>query len=557
MTSVERVLARIWRDVLRVESVGRQDSFFALGGDSITSLQISARAAVAGLRLTPRQVLEEETIAALANVAVVRAKRTETNDDPLGESILTPIQHWFFEQHIPRSHHWDQAVFVEINTDVETELVHQALRALVAHHDVLRSRFNVDGKRSRQIVSGGSAGIGFRVIDLRGVSARAQDTAMSVAITEAQQEIDLTAGPMLSAVLFRLGPDRFDRLMIAIHHLVVDGVSFRVLMEDLENAYRALRAGEEILLPAKTSSFRAWGSALLRHAATLLDNGQLDYWTSVPRADAVSLTRTPPPAGAAAENTVGRSDTITVELPEDKVAGLVRDVVRVRGTQSRDVLLAGLLLALRSVTGKSRMQLDLEGHGREPLGESLDLGRTVGWFTSLFPVVFELSERDDQHVAVDVVRKHLDTVPDKGVGYGILRYLGGERGAALAALPQSEISFNYLGWFNRPGGDDSVFGLPLQVPSPLRSAAAPRRYLLDVVVTGVAERLRIEITYACDFHTRDEIAELASRYVTALETLIAHYTAVLEGDAGSKDFPLMHVDARQLSSIIKQVGHSH
>ncbi|MFD9698199.1 condensation domain-containing protein [Lentzea sp. NPDC059081] len=554
MTPVEQRLADIWRDVLRVGHVGPRDSFFTLGGDSITSLQISARAAAAGLRITSRQVLEEETVTALAKVAVVREADAAQGDDPVGEVALTPIQRWFFEQNLPESHHWDQAVFVEVRDEVAEDLVHDALRALVAHHDALRSTFVVDGARSRHLVPGSGADPAFRVLDLRGADRSTQDDEIRAAVTAAQQAIDLVAGPMLSAVLFRLGPDRADRLMIAIHHLVVDGVSFRVLMEDLENAYRALRAGAEIRLPAKTDSFRRWGAAVGRYAEELERGGRLAHWLAVPRADAVAATWGPAPAEAGGMNTVGRSQTVTVELPAEQVAALTRDAVRGRDVQPRDVLLGGFLLAWRSVTGRSAVQIDLEGHGREHLDGSLDVSRTVGWFTSIFPAVLELSERDGAATVAERVHRYLETVPDNGIGYGILRYLGGEAARALAALPQSEISFNYLGRFTRPGGDDSVFGSPLQVPSPLQSAAAPRRHLLEVVVTGVEDRLLIEITSARDFHRREDVEALAASYLSALEDVITHHTTARVEEDGARDFDLMRVSTRQLSAIARQVG---
>jgi non-ribosomal peptide synthase protein (TIGR01720 family) len=553
-TQTEQDLVRIWSAVLRVDQVGIHDSFFALGGDSISSLQISARAAAAGLHLTSRQVLEEETIARLASVAVGTADLPVSPDDvPIGRTVLTPIQHWFFEQDLPDSHHWDQAVFVDVLQPVDYRLLHAALRVLVTHHDVLRSRFGAENGEWWQEVGAEAAEPILDLVDVSGLDGDARRTRLHAATVEAQARIDLAAGSLVSAVLFRFGAGQLDQLLIAVHHLVVDGVSMRVLVEDLETAYRDLRAGRQVRLPDKTVSFRSWSVQLEQYAKSADILGQLDYWCSVPRRELASLPLMDVRSGAGvADNTVSRAGTVADLVPADVVALLTRDVLPIPGTQLRDILLGALLLAWQQVTGRDALQLDVEGHGREPLGTSVDVTRTVGWFTAIYPVTLHLSADASPVAAVRSVSRQLAAVPANGLGYGLLRYISGA-GAVLEGLPESQLSFNYLGWFNH-GGPDSLLGAPLQVPGPLQSDRASRRHLIEVVIIGVQNQLRIEVIYAGAIFARAHMQALASAFVAAIRQVISDYRGRSVSADGYRDFPMMRVDARQMSAIASQVG---
>jgi non-ribosomal peptide synthase protein (TIGR01720 family) len=553
-TQVERELVRIWGDVLRVDQVGIHDSFFALGGDSISSLQISARAAAIGLRLTSRQVLEAETVARLASVTAVAADVPAIADDvPTGRTVLTPIQRWFFEQDLPDSHHWDQAVFVDVRQPADYGLLRAALRVVVAHHDVLRSRFGARDGKWWQEVAAEAGEPPLDLVDLSGLDGDARRARLHTATVEAQARIDLAAGPLVSVVLFRSGAGQLDQLLIAVHHLVVDGVSMRVLVEDLETAYIDLRAGRQVRLPDKTVSFRSWSGHLERYAKSADVLGQLDYWCSVPRTELATLPLIDVRSKAGiAENTVSRARTVAGFVPEDMVTLLTRDVLPIPGTQLRDILLAAFLMAWQKVTGREALQLDIEGHGREPLGSSVDVTRTVGWFTAMYPVTLHLPADTHPVAAVRSVSRQLDAVPENGLGYGLLRYLSCD-GDALAGLPESQLSFNYLGWFNH-GGPDALLGPPLQVPGPMHSGGAPRRHLIEVVITGVQNQLRTEIIYAGTLFADADMQALMSAFVGAIRQVIDGYRAGSPPEHAYRNFPMMRVDARAMSAIARQVA---
>lgn len=548
-TSVESDLVRIWREVLKKDVVGVRDSFFALGGDSITSLQVSARASAAGIRVTSRQVLEAETIERLAELAAQEQEPVgRVADEPIGEVPLTPIQRWFFEQRIPRAHQWDQTIFIELADAVDANRLRAALAVVVEHHDALRSTFSATEDGWRHVVRAECAPPSLKVVDLALRAPKLQDPAIREETVRAQEAIDLTDGPLLTAVLFRLAPARADRLLLVVHHLVVDGVSLRILVEDLNTAYAGLRGDDPAPLPAKTTSFRRWGEALQRYAEDGNLLRQADYWRSVPEPDAVSpwMTR----QGIEVRNTVEHSATATFEVDPGVVEALRGEAVRTGGVSPLHLLLASFALAWRARTGRNAVQMDLERHGREQIADGVDVSRTVGWFTSIHPLVLHVPETARAEQVVDAVRRQSARIPDRGIGYGVLRYLSTGIGAELAALPQSAVSFNFLGWFDRLSDSRSLFGAPVQAPAQLLSPDTPRPYLLDVVITGIEQRLLVELTYATDAYHPDEVDALGRELVTALGELVDLHTS----QGVSRELLSSGVAGDRLADIVRQVG---
>ena len=339
-TETEATLAAIWADLLGVARIGVTDDFFERGGDSILSIQVASRARQAGLNLSPRDVFEHTTIAALAGAVTTVAAPLANQEPVVGPVPLTPIQRWFFDLEPPQPDHFYQSVTIELAEPLNEETLRRALAALLAHHDALRMRFQrVDGEWRQY----------------------------NAPIEPAHGEIDLANGPLLGAELLDSHTLRLD-----IHHLVVDGVSWRILLEDLDKACRGMDLG------AKTTSFRDWAVALADHDFT----DEAGYWQAVTE----GVDPTIPVDCHCGTNTVGTTHSITVPLDTTTTTALLRDVPSVYRTQVNDVLLAALAHVLAGWTGQDRVLIDLEGHGREPIIDGVDLSRTVGWFTTMFPV---------------------------------------------------------------------------------------------------------------------------------------------------------------------------
>ncbi len=267
--AIEEVLADIWAQVLRLDRVGVHDNFFELGGDSILGLQMLARAHQAGLSLTPKHLFQYQTIAQLAAV-VTPSQSVEAQQAPVTGAVpLTPIQHWFFEQRFVAPHHWNQAWLLEMNQALDGGLLEQAVQQVLTHHDALRLRFTPEGRGWLQWHEESERAAVFRQVDLSGLSAAEQQVALEAIAAEAQASLHLEAGPLVRVVYFQMGLNQPARLLIVIHHLVVDGVSWRILLEDLTTAYQQLRKGHMPHLPAKTTSFQQWAQRLTEYAQSV------------------------------------------------------------------------------------------------------------------------------------------------------------------------------------------------------------------------------------------------------------------------------------------------
>ncbi|SEC47016.1 non-ribosomal peptide synthase domain TIGR01720/amino acid adenylation domain-containing protein [Amycolatopsis tolypomycina] len=484
-TETERVLAEVWADVLGVPGVGVEDNFFELGGDSILSIQVVSRARRHGLALTPRDLFAHQTVAALA-VAAGSAAVTVAEQGPVtGAAALTPIQLWFFAGHHGDPNAFTQSVRIERPEPFDVGTLRAALATLVRHHDALRMRFTIAG----------------------------QENAPAEPAELLGAEIDVTRGPLLTAELLEPAV-----LRLTVNHLVVDGVSWRILLEDLETAYRG---GP---LPPKTTAFRDWANRLAAHAEAGGFDDELPYWRT-----ALAVDPALPVDRAADEPGTG---TVTTRLDAELTRALLQDVPGVYRTQVNDVLLAALGRVLARWTGRDGVLIDLEGHGREDLFDDVDLSRTVGWFTSLYPVALRID--DEWDALLKSVKEQLRAVPRRGAGFGALRYL---TGTAPALRP--EISFNYLGRLDGAAGSlDSAVG-----------EGAGRAHLLDVV--GRVDRETLELTwyYSRDTHTAATVEKLAADLVAALGEAVAHCAEPGAGGRTPSDFPLSTLDQRQVDRI--------
>ncbi|HEX6289377.1 MAG TPA: amino acid adenylation domain-containing protein, partial [Herpetosiphonaceae bacterium] len=382
----EAVLATIWADVLRLDRVGIHDHFFALGGDSILTIQIIARAHQAGVHLTPRQIFQHPTIAQLAAVAGTPLLTVAEQGIVTGPVPLTPIQHHFFALDLMEPNHFNQAVLLQVQQPLDPALLEQAVRHLVAHHDALRLRITpAPTGWQQQIVALYRAlrdGPLTRVIDLSAIPATEQPGAITVAATEIQTSLNLSSGPLIRVAYLHLGAQRPGRLLVVIHHLAVDAVSWPILLEDFQSAYTQLRQQAAVTLPPKTTSFKAWAERLVSYAQSAALHDELAYWLRVAGHPVPSMPvdrRDRPSIPATTEH-------LELVLSAADTHALLHEVPRAYRTRINDVLLTALALAWAQWAQSPVLRLDLEGHGREDLFDEVDLSRTVGWFTSIFPV---------------------------------------------------------------------------------------------------------------------------------------------------------------------------
>ncbi|MEP7339013.1 MAG: amino acid adenylation domain-containing protein, partial [Acidobacteriota bacterium] len=546
-TAVEWQLAEIWSQVLGVARVGIHDNFFELGGDSILSIQIIARANKAGLRLVPKQIFQHQTIAELAAVSgsgeTVRADQgTVTGDVP-----LIPIQHWFFEQNLPDVHHFNQSLLIELRAGIEPQVLERAVRQVFAHHDALRLRFTRAGANWLQShatdLNDDGHGI-FTHCDISALTKNERGDAVAATSAAMQESLDLSGGPLARVVLFDSGAEEPKQLLIIIHHLVIDGVSWRILLEDLHAAYEQVSRDGHAELPAKTTSFKQWAEQLVEYARSEKLAEEVEYWT----ADARTRVRSLPLDHIGGTNTVAAARSVEVSLSVAETRALLQEVPAAYRLQINDVLLTALTLAFCEWTGERRLLVDLEGHGREELFGGSDLSRTVGWFTTICPVLLDLEAADTVADAISSVKEKLRHLPSRGLGYGLLRYLRGDDSVAaqLRMLPQAEVSFNYLGQLDQTMSAASLFASAKPAAGWGRSPRAPRRYLFEIS-GGVAEgQLTLTWQFGGEQFEPATVEKLAAAYVAALRAIITHCTSSAAPGYTPSDFPLAQLDQKKL-----------
>jgi amino acid adenylation domain-containing protein/non-ribosomal peptide synthase protein (TIGR01720 family) len=531
-TAIEKILAEIWAQVLGLEQVGIDDNFFELGGDSILSIQVISKANQAGLWLTPKQLFQHQTIAQLAAVAATSGTQQSEQGLITGEVPLTPIQHWFFEQNLSDPHHWNQAVLLELRQPLEPALIESVLQELLKHHDALRLRFVRGESGWQQELANPDEVATFTCIDLSSLPPEEREAAFQTAATQLQASLNLSEGPLLRAALFDLGKHQPNRLLLAIHHLAVDGVSWRILIEDFQTAYGQISRGETVALPPKTTSFKQWAERLHGWARSPELQAEFDYWFALSHQPTSRLPVDFPNAA----NLVASEKTVSVALSVEETKLLLQEVPATYRTQINDVLLTALGQAFERWTGNKSLLLDLEGHGREDLFEGVDLSRTIGWFTAVFPVMLNLEKPSELGDAIKSVKEQLRAVPNRGVGFGVQRYLNPEAAKNLHKLPQPEVSFNYLGQFDQVLPKSSLLMLSSQPSGSIRSPRGNRCYLLEINGFIASSKLQLDWTYSENIHRRESIENLATGFIESLRSLIQYCQSPDAGGCTPSDF---------------------
>jgi len=513
--ALEQTLAAIWCAVLNVQQVGLDDNFFELGGDSILSIQVVSRARQAGIHFSPREVFQHQTVQSLAAVATCAEQVTAEQGVLTGRSGLTPIQRWFFDSEIPARQHWNQALVLKPLLLLDPHRLEQALLAVLEHHDALRLSFtrrDAQWHAEHLAVPQGGVLMQAHVRDLQQCSALFSDT---------QRSLDLAHGPLLRALLVD-GPQGQQRLLIVIHHLVVDGVSWRVLLEDLQNVYRQLSDGQSVSLPAKTSALRDWAARLQAYAGSESLREELTLWQDQLAGPVLALPVARPHGGLRHRD----AETLSVRLDAEHTRQLLQQAPGAYRTQVNDLLLTALARVLCRCSGHASALIQLEGHGRETLFDEIDLTRSVGWFTSAYPV--RLTPLAEQGASIKAIKEQLRGVPHKGLGYGVLRYLADDLcQQTLAALPSADVTFNYLGQFDQAFAGQQLFRVAPESSGRRRSPHTPRDgwFVVNAVVYDGA--LRVDWEYSRALHDRGEVERLVTDYLDELRAVVAHCEAVL------------------------------
>ena len=583
-TPLEQQLVTIWSQVLGVESIGIHDNFFSLGGDSILAIQVVAKANQQGLALLPRQMFQYQTVAELAAIVDTNGEMSIPQEVVTGDIPLTPIQHWFFEENPVDPHHWNQAILLEVQQPLNFTWLRQALDKIIIHHDGLRSYYptptlpmhwggrkisDLQGgiKGGEEIsnfppLQGGIKGGNTLYVDLSELAVVAPDKvqkALATSVDDLQASFDLNKPPLLRVAYFDLGGQQGvdakrvlakDRLLIIMHHLIVDGISWRILLEDLQLAYQQVSQKQEIQLPLKTTSLQQWAIQLRDYAQTADLQPALDYWTS-PYWQQVTPLPIDDPQGC---NTMADVDTYSVSLSSQGTQALLQQVPAAYHTQINDVLLTALVLAFHSWSGDRHLLVELEGHGREDLFPNMNLSRTVGWFTSLFPVFLNIDASSELGDSLKTIKEQLRQVPDRGISYGLLRYLASPTiQAKLRAVPSPQVRFNYLGQSDQIFSQSSLFIPARESVGHSRSQRGTRNTLIEINSIVTRGQLRFDWFYSRTLHQQQTIATLAENYQTKLRSLIQHCLSPNANGFTPSDFPQMELTQAELDKLLADI----
>nr|VFJ73104.1 MAG: HAD-superfamily phosphatase, subfamily IIIC/FkbH-like domain-containing protein/non-ribosomal peptide synthase domain TIGR01720/amino acid adenylation domain-containing protein [Candidatus Kentron sp. FW] len=512
-TAEEKSLAAIWAEVLGIDRVGIHDNFFDLGGDSILCIQVVSGAHQAGFGLRPRDIFEYQTIAELARV--IRPVKVVAGQDPVqGKVPLTPIQSWLFRNNTEEPWHFNMGILLLLPPDWDESTLTRSFAGVLHHHDIFRMRYRFVEGEWQQAYVGPENGtmdaprdeLPFHVENLSGFHQLEQRA------THWQTSLNLEQGPLTRLVLFRTENDA--RLLWVIHHLIADAISCRILVDDLGTAYTQIKAGKIPELPTKTTNFQFWSERLRTWRASTEFASEANWWRQLPQPHTSFPIDYPE-----GSNLVADTRHYILTFSADTTWRLLEKTHAAYRTGIDDLLIAALMLTLRDWIEQPRYVIDLDSHGRAELFDDIELGRTVGWFTSIYTVALTLPESDDLGDIIRSIKEQLRKIPHNGIGYSLLVQQGEE-------LPRGQILYNYLGQFdqaNQPNGFRlAQKGVAQESVGRIHSPTTKRDYLIDMNGMVMHGQLSFTFIYSRKQYQEITIQRLAASYRNHLERIIEH-----------------------------------
>lgn len=535
-TELQGVLLRVWQEVLNTEAIGIDDNFFSVRGDSILAIQIASRIQNFGYRFNVEDIFQHPSIRRLAEVLEPLNEEIDQAEF-VGKIAATPVQLWFADKVKTDRHHWNQSIVLNAQ-HIDLEVASKALAILCKHHDVLRSKveFGSDDEPVLFIDSSDACcGPTVQFIETGDI-----DTANTGALA-LQSSLNLEEGAVLKALLLRQGP--VDKLLLVAHHLVIDGVSWRILLEDFVNIYQTLASNKPVNLPPKTHSFAYWRDALSEFSNKKKLRAEAAYWTAVETMPVDVITE------RADFGTASQANVLEFQLDIAQTQRLSGEASLAYNTKVNELVLSALAIALGQWKQLDALKLDLETHGREKISSNLDVTRTVGWFTAVFPVVLNCVNTTALGQHIKSVKELLRGVPANGVGYGVLRYL--TKALTQPASGRSHILFNYLGQI----GDISAAGFDISSEYSAFDVSEKSELLYPLEIACLVEqsRFRLKLIYSTSCFTASEVEALLSALESSLNAVINHCCSQEDTSYTPSDFSDGDIDMDELDAILEAI----
>lgn len=535
---IEKKLVDIWEEVLGIDKIGINDNFYEFGGDSIKAIQVSSRLYNHDMKLDIKYILSSPRIKDLSKFVQITSRKKISNQLIEGEVELTPIQKWFFEKEFVEKEYWNQAVMLYRKDGFNEERLKKVFKRLVSHHDALRMRYYLKKDNSKIIQY--NRAIGENTFSIETLDLKSQQDITSIIEEESnklQFSFDLEDGRLLKIVQFKTNSG--DHLLISIHHLIVDAVSWRILLEDFFSGYMQLEEKEEITFPPKTDSYQEWSSSLKEYAHSKEVLSQIDYWE-----DIIAKQEELPVDNKIASRIVGNCTNKKLVLSRERTEQLLNEVSSAYNTKVNDILLSALGLAINKWCGLENIVLNMEGHGRDKIIEDIDITRTVGWFTTQYPLLLKITNTANISFLIKNVKESLRKVPCNGVGYQMLKYLSD---IGIGDY-REEISFNYLGHLD---SQQNVGGITISELSAgnMIGPGNEQPYKIDLNGYIIKKQLIFEITYDINEFKEGNIEKLCDLYKDSLEEIIEHCLNKEQGEYTPSDFSNSKLSFEELEEI--------
>lgn len=544
---VEEKISAVWQEILGIEKIGIDDNFFTSGGDSIKAIQISAKLQKQMIKVDVKDIFKYTTIKQLSP-HVKHFSTTKVNNDIIqGETKLSPIQKWFFEKKMKNRNHFNQAVMLHAKDGFNQDIIRDAFTKIVEKHDALRMVYRYVNGRIQQY----NRGLDGELFKLEEIDLTKNDNyqeAVTVEVEKLQRSLDLEKGHLVKLGLFKT--IHGDHLLVIIHHLVVDGVSWRIVLNDFSIIYNVMMSGEEIITSDKSLSYKDWVEEINKYANSRRLLKEIDYWNSLEKQKLDLLPRD----RETKSNKLKDESVLGFELDEIETENLLKGVNRPYNTEINDILIAAFGLSIKEWTGSSMVGINLEGHGREQIIDHIDINETVGWFTSQYPVVIDMSSMDNTPMTIKAVKETLRKVPNKGIGYGILRYMtGSENIKNIEFNLKPQIGFNYLGQFDQDISSKYFTFSDIAIGTSI-SPEMDRINDLDIIGLIVDKKLKINLHYCKGQYMETTIREILNKYKKNLKSIINHCINTTECELTPSDVGDSTLAQRELDTIIETIG---
>ncbi|WP_339704467.1 condensation domain-containing protein [uncultured Kriegella sp.] len=545
-SEIEKQLVQIWEEVLNFNPISIEDNFFEIGGDSILSIQIISKARKVGILLQPNQLFENQTIAELSLFAANNVSEPMTNEKVEGEVPLTPIQHWFFENHLIAPHFWNQIIKVSNIDSIPFDSIKLTINALISHHDALCLSFvQTDNKWVARTLRKNENNSCHHIDISSERKIEEQKRLINEALITAQENCRLDNGELFRAYYFECGDTQPNSIFLIAHHLIVDMVSWSIIFNDFSSALQLLKDGQEINFNQKTASIKVWSEYLVALSNSDEFQKEIEYW----KQQHFESHTLPQDFDVDKEVFEERSFAIHQSfLNEGDTDLLINEANEAYNSEVEDLLITALIKTICQWGDLSNFCLGLERLGRTADTISVDVSDTVGWFTSFFPIRLNYESGGNDGELIKTTKERLRTVPNGGIGYGLLRYLSNNKSFKAFLNQEPEVIFNYLG--NKKENHNKSYEQYELLWDGTRHALSERSHKLEINMSIIKNVLNIRWSYCTEIHKEDTVILLAKRFDENLKAILQHCTTKETMDYTPSDFPEAGLSQEDLDNLL-------